>query len=115
MDEIKNKIKGLEEEMQKADFWGDKARAQEVIKELGELKERLIGGDKYDKGDAVLTLLPEAGGDDAEDWARILFEMYAKFANKKGWMIKFFMNIKASMADTKMYRLMWKAIWLTGH
>ena len=88
MDEIKNKIKGLEEEMQKADFWGDKARAQEVIKELGELKERLIGGEKYDKGDAVLTLFAGAGGDDAEDWARILFEMYAKFANKKGWMIK---------------------------
>ena len=59
MDEIKNKIKGLEDEMQKTDFWGDKTRAQEVIKELGELKEKLIGGEKYDKGDAVLTLLPE--------------------------------------------------------
>ena len=43
MDEIKNKIKGLEDEMQKADFWGDKIRAQEVIKELGELKEKLTG------------------------------------------------------------------------
>ena len=88
MDEIKNKIKGLEEEMQKADFWGDKARAQEVIKELGELKERLIGGEKYDKGDAVLTLFAGAGGDDAEDWVRILFEMYMKFAGKKSWTIK---------------------------
>ena len=29
--------------MQKADFWGDKIRAQEVIKELGELKEKLVG------------------------------------------------------------------------
>ena len=35
----KKKIKELEEEMQKADFWGNKIRAQEVIKELGELKE----------------------------------------------------------------------------
>ena len=59
MDEIKNKIKGLEDEMQKADFWGDKIRAQEVIKELGELKEKLTGGEKYDKGGAVLTLFAE--------------------------------------------------------
>ena len=74
--------------MQRPDFWGDKARAQEVIKELGELKEKLTGGGKYDKGDAVLTLFAGAGGDDAEDWTRILFEMYMKFAGKKGWTIK---------------------------
>ena len=88
MEEIKKKIKELEDEMQRPDFWGDKARAQEVIKELGELKERMTGGEKYDKGDAVLTLFAGAGGDDAEDWTRILFEMYRKFAEKKGWTVK---------------------------
>jgi len=88
MEEIKKKIEELETEMQRPDFWGDKARAQEVIKELGELKEKLTGGGKYDKGDAVLTLFAGAGGDDAEDWTRILFEMYMKFAGKKGWTIK---------------------------
>ncbi len=88
MDEIKNKIKELEDEMQKSDFWGDKARAQEVVKEIGELKEKLTGGEKYDKGDAILTLFAGAGGDDAEDWVRILFEMYVKFAKKKGWAAK---------------------------
>ena len=88
MEEIKKKIKELEDEMQRPDFWGDKARAQEAIKELGELKEKLTGGEKYDKGDAVLTLFAGAGGDDAEDWTRILFEMYMKFAGKKGWTIK---------------------------
>ena len=35
-----------------------------------------------------MTLFAGAGGDDAEDWARILFEMYAKFVGKKGWTIK---------------------------
>ena len=88
MDEVKKRIKELEDETQKADFWGDKIRAQEVIKELGELKEKLAGEEKYGKGDAVLTIFAGAGGDDAEDWARILFEMYVKFAEKKGWTIK---------------------------
>ena len=89
MDEIKNKIKELENETQKADFLGNKIRAREVIKELGELKEKLVGGEKYDKGDAVLTLFAGAGGDDAEDWARILLKCMRKFVgNKKGWTIK---------------------------
>ena len=88
MDEINKRIKELEMETQKADFWGDKIRAQKVIKELGELKEKLAGEEKYDKGDAVLTIFAGAGGDDAEDWARIIFEMYVKFAEKKGWTIK---------------------------
>ena len=64
MEEIKKKIEELETEMQMPDFWGDKIRAQEVIKELGELKEKLTGEEKYDKGDAVLTLFAGAGGDD---------------------------------------------------
>lgn len=88
MDEMKNRIEELEDERQKADFWGNKIRAQEVIKELGKLKEKLIGGEKYDKGGAVLTLFAGAGGDDAEDWARILFEMYRKFAGKHNWTVK---------------------------
>ena len=88
MDEIRKKIEELEEETQKADFWQDKARAQEVIKEISALKNKLSGENKYDKGDAVLTLFAGAGGDDAEDWTRILFGMYLKFAERKGWQVK---------------------------
>lgn len=88
MEDVKNKISALETEMQKPDFWSDKTRAQEVIKEIASLKEKLSGVGKYDKGDAVLTLFAGAGGDDAEDWARMLFEMYLKFADKKGWSSK---------------------------
>ncbi len=86
--EIDKKIKELGKEMQMPDFWKDKKRAQKIIKEISNLKTQLSGGDKYDKGDAVLTLFAGAGGDDAGDWARILFEMYKKFAEKKGWDIK---------------------------
>ncbi|MCX6731822.1 MAG: PCRF domain-containing protein [Candidatus Parcubacteria bacterium] len=87
-EETKKKIEQLEAETQKPDFWKDKERAQKIIKEIKDLKEKATGGEKYDKGDAVLTLFSGAGGDDAEDWTRILFEMYQKFAEKKGWEVK---------------------------
>jgi len=85
MEDIHRKIKELEEEMQKPDFWADKAKAQDVLRELHVLKGKAAGVGKYDKGDAVLTLFAGAGGDDAEDWVRILFDMYSRFAGKNGW------------------------------
>ncbi len=91
MDEATNKrIKEIEGAMSLPDFWKDKEKAQELIKELNNLKNQEAGGSagKYEKGDAVLTLMAGAGGDDAEDWAEILFEMYRKFCEKKGWQIK---------------------------
>ena len=85
MNDINQKIAEIEAEMGAPDFWLDKNRAQEKIKELNNLKEELAGVGKYDKGDAVITIFAGAGGDDAEDWARILFEMYQKFAQNKGF------------------------------
>ncbi|HRY62598.1 MAG TPA: PCRF domain-containing protein [Candidatus Paceibacterota bacterium] len=83
--EIEQKIKELEAEMQKYDFWENKLRAQEVLKELSRLKDEALGARKYDRGDAIITIFSGAGGDDAEDFSRILFEMYSKYINKKGW------------------------------
>lgn len=83
--EIQQKIKELEDEMQKYDFWENKLRAQEVLKELHHLKEEALGARKYDKGDAIITIFSGAGGDDAEDFSGMLFEMYSKYIAKKGW------------------------------
>ena len=79
------RIAELEEAMNAPDFWADKNRAQAVIRELQELKMVAQGGGKYDSGDAVMTIFSGAGGDDAEDFSRILFEMYIKFFNKKNF------------------------------
>ncbi len=95
MDDIQKKLDELEMKMEKPDFWEDKERAQEVLKEISNLKEQQRAGHKYDKGDAVLTLFSGAGGDDAEDWTRILFEMYSKFCGKKGYETKILHEHKA--------------------
>ena len=71
--------------MQSLDFWNDKIKAQNVLRELADLKTKKEGVGKYDKGNAILTIISGAGGDDAEDFAGMLFEMYRKYAGKKNW------------------------------
>ncbi|OHA94871.1 MAG: hypothetical protein A3C62_01520 [Candidatus Zambryskibacteria bacterium RIFCSPHIGHO2_02_FULL_39_16] len=71
--------------MSTADFWIDKNKAQSQIRELESLKDELSGIGKYDRGGAVMTIFSGAGGDDAEDFSRILLEMYMKFFDKQKW------------------------------
>ncbi len=84
-DEIQVRIAQIETAMAAPDFWADKDKAQAALKEYQELKAALAGGGGYDKSDALVTIVSGAGGDDAEDFSRILFEMYKKYAALKGW------------------------------
>ena len=84
-EEIQNRLKEIEEIMGALDFWNNKARAQKILKEYNELKEEKEGVGKYDKGDSIITIFSGAGGDDAEDFAYMLFRMYSKYIEKKGW------------------------------
>ena len=81
---IDERIAEIETAMAGADFWSDKDKAQTLIRELGELREKKEGVAAFDKGNAIMTIISGAGGDDAEDFARMLFDMYAKFFARKG-------------------------------
>jgi len=84
-EEIKKKIGEIERAMSSAEFWADKNKAQAAIREHEALQSELSGVGKYDKGGAVITIFSGAGGDDAEDFSRILLEMYLKFFEKRKW------------------------------
>ena len=81
---IQKQIEELEARMAGPDFWSDKAEAQAVIKELNELKAKKEGLGKYDRGNAVVSIVSGAGGDDAEDFARMLYDMYGRYIVRKG-------------------------------
>ena len=79
-EDLKKKIAALESRMAEPNFWQNKAAAQATIEEHQRLKQEAFGGGEYDDLDAVITIFSGAGGDDAEDFSRRLYEMYAKFA-----------------------------------
>ena len=79
------RIGEIESLMNSVDFWNDSSKAQELIKELQDLKSEVSGSSPYDTGSAIISIFSGAGGDDSEDFSRMLFEMYQKYIAKRGW------------------------------
>ncbi len=74
--------------MQRPDFWNDKIKAQALLKELHSLKLAAEGVGAWERGNAVVSFVAGAGGDDAEDFAAMLFAMYRKMAESRGWGVR---------------------------
>ncbi len=83
--DIEERIAAIETAMGEPTFWNDKNAAQALLKEYQDLKIQLSAGDGYDKGGAILSLVSGAGGDDAEDFSRILLSMYLAYGASRGW------------------------------
>ena len=78
----------IEALMATPDFWADKDSAQRLVREYQSLKDIAEGGEGmagHDGGSATIGILAGAGGDDAEDFVRMLRRMYEGYADKKGW------------------------------
>jgi peptide chain release factor 2 len=88
-DALQKRISEIETEMSSVNFWNDKDKAQATIREFQELKDQLEGVGKYDKGDAVMTIFSGAGGDDSEDFSRMLLNMYLKYLANNGFGYRF--------------------------
>lgn len=83
--EIDARIQEIETLMAGGNFWDDKTQAQGMIRELQDLKQKREGVNAFDKGSAILSIIAGAGGDDAEDFARMLFDVYTKYFVRQGW------------------------------
>ncbi len=60
---------------------------EKLSKELAHWEfERMLSGE-YDHCDALFTINAGAGGTDAQDWAQMLFRMYSRYCESKGWTI----------------------------
>ena len=88
MTDPKERLEEIEALMASGDFWADKDKAQQIVAEYQMLKEGGGDGDPHDRGNASLAILAGAGGDDAEDFARMLRRMYEGYAAQKGWAVR---------------------------
>lgn len=86
--EIKKDINDLEELSQ---ILSEEELIKEVNKIDKKLKEKeveLFFNNKYDKGNAMVTINSGAGGIEAEDWAGMLFRMYQRYCENKNFKVE---------------------------
>jgi peptide chain release factor 2 len=74
---------------------GDEDSVDEVVSETDFIEseaerkriEVLLSG-QYDKNNAILSFHPGAGGTEAQDWASMLYRMYTRWGEKRGFNVK---------------------------
>ena len=67
------------------------AEAKEALDRLRLLADELElsswFSDEYDHGDCIVSINPGQGGLEAQDWTRMLFEMYQRYCERRGWKV----------------------------
>ncbi len=72
----------------------------EFNKQLHHLEIENLFKEKYDKCSAVMTIFSGAGGQDSEDWAGMLFEMYSGYAANRNWQTRIIDESEGALAKT---------------
>jgi len=109
-----SELAGLEKLTYEGTFWNDPKNAAEILKRISVLKKEvediemmqllledndiknasklisqyeilLFLSGTYDRGDAVFSIHAGQGGTEAMDWSSMLFRMYTRFIERKGW------------------------------
>lgn len=117
LDEKRKRIRLLTVESERPSFWQDHQRAGEKMKEIsslqkeieevellelyfeeGELSEAekllhkiellLYFSGTHDRSSAILSIHSGQGGTEAMDWAEMLYRMYTRYFEKKGWKVE---------------------------
>jgi len=99
-DELKTILGQAESEC----YSGNKIEVEKLLaefqKRLHQLEiENLFNG-KYDKESAVISIYAGAGGQDSEDWAGMLYEMYIGYVEKRGWMASIIDESEGELSKT---------------
>lgn len=95
IDALDKAVEGLPELIEMAKELGGEEEETEVLEEFKKVEEKLeilsleaLLRGKYDACDAIMTLHAGAGGTEAQDWTEMLYRMYTRYAEIKGYGVK---------------------------
>ena len=66
----------------------DNEKLEAFKRRLEQRELQIFLSEKYDKGNAILSIYSGAGGQDAQDWATMLLRMYERYCQIKGFKTK---------------------------
>lgn len=126
----KAEVAKLEQQTYEADFWQNPQEASEIMKQISDTKKEIddvemmellldegeiqeagkmikeyevllyLSG-KNDRAGAIFSIHAGQGGTEAMDWSSILFRMYTRFFEKKGWKFEIVDEVPGEEAGIK--------------
>jgi peptide chain release factor 2 len=86
IESLKSNIKALEELAKEGEIDASiKTDIDSINKKLSSLKLKSFLSDTYDKKNAIVSIHAGQGGTEAMDWASMLYRMYLRYCEKRGW------------------------------
>ena len=99
----------------------DPHSVEEFDKEISRLRVEVdaiefqqLLSDPYDKNDAILSINAGAGGTEACDWANMLYRMYSRWAETKGFRVELFDELAGEEAGIKNVTIFIRGPYATG-
>lgn len=91
---LEAKLNGEKESMDVAEELGEESYLSDAQKNLGALEKEIASlefrnmlSGEDDKRNAIITIHAGAGGTEAQDWAEMLYRMYMRWAERKGFKV----------------------------
>lgn len=60
---------------------------QQMEQSFDDFEIKILLSHEYDHSNAILELHPGAGGTESQDWVEMLYRMYSRYANRKGYKV----------------------------
>ncbi len=94
-------IEMSEEEQDEATIAEIQEELERFISEFEELRIQTLLTGEYDKNNAIVSLHAGAGGTESCDWAGMLYRMYTRWAEQKGYSIEVLDYLEGDVAGIK--------------
>ena len=95
--ELKKEIEDLE----MMELLLEENQLEEAEKLINKYEVLLFLSGPYDRGGAVFSIHAGQGGTEAMDWSSMLFRMYTRFFERKGWRFEEFDRVAGEEAGIK--------------
>lgn len=111
-------LSGLQKEIEELDLlqtWIDEGEEKEAAQLLEKLELLLFFSGLHDEESAIVAIHSGQGGTEAMDWAEMLFRMYTRFFERKGWSYEVIDETRGEEAGLKSVTISVNGAYAYGH